>query len=610
MRRWGPLGLATLAMLAYAGVWGYGFASDDVALVDRLMRQGYEGIRPFLHPATGAIGSAGYEAYFRPMWVLLTAADYALWGTWAGGYHLTNWLLFAALAALVGKLAHQVTGDARAAWWAGAIFAVHPIHTLNVIWISGRTDALAALGVVGALSAGMAWRTGVHEKKWPGSVDNLHSGRQECLPHPCQNRKSIGGAGIPARPKDSATGPKRLIIEVFNKARWLLVALGAGLIGLAGKEMAYLLPLLFLVTEWTRLRMQGSARPMRGAARASVPFFSLVVLWGGVVLAASPFVGRFDWSASPGHVLTNWAGALVLLVFPFDYEPLVRFWLGRGEWLFASALGVALLGAALGALALAAVWRLRKSPAIFWGALWVGIALVPLYRLTMRWYLLLPSVGMCLALGFGIRRLENLRTPYGVCGTVVGVLLFVSYAGGLLSERMKWARADAVENSALRSLVTLSEAAPTPHRLVLTASPAKVARMPVFGGNTESFLRVAGVVVPDVRVLTTVALDNPDAEVRAAWMDSARLRVEIAPGDGEFLTPADYLAVTRRRRLSVGDHIPAEVGVATVLALDADGRPIALEVKLDEPANGAARWGHFSRGRFVPFNPPPSGPEL
>ena len=538
VNRWGLVGVAALAVAAFWGVWTYGFASDDVALVRRLVEQGWGGIAPFLTPATGALGKGGYLAYYRPAWVLLTAADYALWGTWPGGYHLTNVLLFALSAALVWQLVSDVTGDRRAAWWAGALFALHPIHTVSVIWISGRTDGIATLGILAALCANVRWR---------------QSGRR----------------------------------------RWLLLALLAGLLALGGKETGYMLPPIVIATEWARLRAANGANPVRHALRASVPFWSLVMLWAGVVLSSGTFVTQFAWSVSLRAAVTNLAGALVLLVWPFDYEPLVRFFVGRMELLLGAAVCTAVGAAAF-------VWWSRKHVALLWGMLWTGLGIALCYRLTMRWYLLLASVGVCVVLALLVRLAE--QRARGRAGVLIGVGLLVLFATGLAQERVKWAQADAFGQSALQSLVALAQREPVPESFILVTSPFKVRRMPVFGGNAESFLRVAGVRSCQVHVLSHASLDRADARVHLVWTDSTRLTLCMPPGDGMFMVAPDHRALTSRGRMPLGYRAPTELGTVAVQALDDDHRPVALEVTLDAP-HPSARWVALSGRRFVHVEP-------
>ena len=265
---------------------------------------------------------------------------------------------------------------------------------------------------------------------------------------------------------------------------------------------------------------------------------------------------------------------------------------------------VALIGGA------AAAWALRKNDGLLWGVLWMAFAVLPLYRVTMRWYLLLPSVGFCIA--FGALVAEGARTR-GRIVRVAGVVALLAYAGGLFGERLKWEQAEEVNRSAQTSLVALAEQAPPGGMLTLTTTPAKVARMPVFGGNTERFVRMAligrGVPVeslPRVRVLGMADLASPSAAPEVVWSDSARARVTLPSGEGTFVLPHNFLRSGGRSRPHVGDGFametaleafPARPDSGWVLAVDEHGRPVSLEFRLRrEP--GEIR-GNLVGGWFV-----------
>jgi tetratricopeptide (TPR) repeat protein len=84
-------------------------------------------------------------------------ADVSLFGTWAGGHHLTSVALHATsavvlLAALVG-----LTGRRWESAVAAATFALHPLRVESVAWVSERKDVLAALAWVAAMWAYAAW---------------------------------------------------------------------------------------------------------------------------------------------------------------------------------------------------------------------------------------------------------------------------------------------------------------------------------------------------------------------------------------------------------------------------------------------------------------------
>ncbi|OGR14717.1 MAG: hypothetical protein A2341_05030 [Deltaproteobacteria bacterium RIFOXYB12_FULL_58_9] len=92
----------------------------------------------------------GKYGYYRPIATVSFMLDRALYGLRPLGFHLTNiWLHFCccALMFLVGR---KVFPNSQAIAAIGALFfAIHPVHTENVAWISGRTDLLSTAFVLG-----------------------------------------------------------------------------------------------------------------------------------------------------------------------------------------------------------------------------------------------------------------------------------------------------------------------------------------------------------------------------------------------------------------------------------------------------------------------------
>jgi protein O-mannosyl-transferase len=118
---------------------------DDVQMVNGLLNVDHLDLKALFLP-----GSSGY--YYRPLIGLSFWLDKYLWGLEQSFMHLENLLIHALNAVLVFFLALQLLkrqgsaeGEGRyAALFAALLFAVHPINTEAVNWISGRTDPLAA----------------------------------------------------------------------------------------------------------------------------------------------------------------------------------------------------------------------------------------------------------------------------------------------------------------------------------------------------------------------------------------------------------------------------------------------------------------------------------
>ena len=144
--------LVVIVVGCYAPAVRDGFVWDDTALVlrDPLIRSWRlipEGFNHYLFV------DATPSDFYRPLQRLTYTVEYAFFGTRAEPYHATNIALHAAAAVALMLLMEKLltafgSPSNRARWIAviGAVaWAVHPVHTSAVVYVSGRADLLAAL---------------------------------------------------------------------------------------------------------------------------------------------------------------------------------------------------------------------------------------------------------------------------------------------------------------------------------------------------------------------------------------------------------------------------------------------------------------------------------
>lgn len=89
----------------------------------------------------------GGKEYYRPLATLSLMGDFYLFGGKTTGYHIGNILLHLLNSLLVYRLAKLYFKEEQSAdyyaFLAGLLFALHPVNTETVVWISCRPDLLS-----------------------------------------------------------------------------------------------------------------------------------------------------------------------------------------------------------------------------------------------------------------------------------------------------------------------------------------------------------------------------------------------------------------------------------------------------------------------------------
>jgi hypothetical protein len=106
--------------------------------------------------------------YFRPLVILSYFLDREIWGMHPVAMHLENILLHLGNALLVFFLTRQLLPEnlrkrSFVPIFAALLFALHPVNSESVVWVSGRTDLLAGFFVLLGVISLVRFKT---EKGW------------------------------------------------------------------------------------------------------------------------------------------------------------------------------------------------------------------------------------------------------------------------------------------------------------------------------------------------------------------------------------------------------------------------------------------------------------
>jgi len=132
-----------VTIAAYLPALRAGFVWDDDSYVtDNAALRSLDGLRRiWLQPG---VVPQYYPLTFTTFWV-----ENHLWGLQPFGYHLVNVLLHAVNALLVWLILRRLR--LPGAWFAAAVFALHPIQVESVAWITERKNVLSGLLFLSAL---------------------------------------------------------------------------------------------------------------------------------------------------------------------------------------------------------------------------------------------------------------------------------------------------------------------------------------------------------------------------------------------------------------------------------------------------------------------------
>jgi tetratricopeptide (TPR) repeat protein len=383
-----PALLCLLVLAVYANTFGLGFALDAVGLIKG---------DPRVHAVTAQNLAlvfrndywwpSSVDTLYRPLTTLSFLFNYAVLGNAesAAGYHTLNVLLHMANALLVFQLAGHWFRERKAAFFAAALWAVHPVATESVANIAGRADLLAAMAVLGGLLLYI-----------------------------------------------------RLLAVEGNRWRWLAVglfAIAAG--GLFSKESAAVLAGLMLLWDVTCGAGWRGGGVRRLAAYGAVACALALMLAARHLVFASAPAPEMPFVDNPlrgaGFWTARWSAIgiigmdLLLLVWPaalacergFDQIAPASF-ADPAVWLA--------LAAVVGILA-AVIARFRRDKLMFWAAGMFAIALLPVSNLVVligatmaERFLYLPSIGFALAVA-GLLDRAKARVPVQTIALVLVVLL-------------------------------------------------------------------------------------------------------------------------------------------------------------------------------------------
>jgi protein O-mannosyl-transferase len=262
--------LAATAFIVYAGTLVFRFVYDDrLQVVDNRVLTSWSYVPGyFAHHVWYLIDPHFAPNYYRPIFLLWLKLNYSLFGVSPAGWHLSSVALHVLATVQVYWLGRRLLKHQTAAAIAALLFAVHPVHVESVAWVSGVTDPLMCVSLLGSVLAFLRW----------------------------QEKRTVTAYAF---------------------------AMLFGAIALLSKEPAVVLPLLVAVSAWAATPRDSKLSP--NERWALLPFVALLVAYVVVRIHVIQGFAHNMGSASVRQMVLTWPAVIVFylrqLFAPYELSP-------------------------------------------------------------------------------------------------------------------------------------------------------------------------------------------------------------------------------------------------------------------------------------------------
>lgn len=129
--------ISLFTLLVYRHIYRADFFLDDYLHLHLVSR--------ITNPLTPYFTDLFMGAFFRPGVFLFWKINHVLFDLNATGYYATNIAFLLTLVGLVYFVIHNMTGNRRFTTWAVVLFAVNPVTSIGVLWLSNRFDLIGSV---------------------------------------------------------------------------------------------------------------------------------------------------------------------------------------------------------------------------------------------------------------------------------------------------------------------------------------------------------------------------------------------------------------------------------------------------------------------------------
>ncbi len=364
--------------------------------------------------------------FYRPISLTSLLVDYKLWGLSSVGFHFTNLLFHIACVVTVYFFIFYLFNDYRIALLSSLIFILHPIHTYNLYWISGRGDMIATLFYILSLI---------------------------------------------------------FMMEFLKKQqdKFIVFTILFAVLGILGKETVITIPLAWL---WIYIFLKNKNNVQK--MRLKVLFLIIVFIFIFLILRFLILKGSFNIPGiykyfNVSYYFKNILKLTGFLTIPFGYE-FFELLYSKYPAIFLSTAIVCVFG-----MIIFFYFVCRKDKAFFYILIFFIIITLPFFQLVMRWYLYLPSVGFSLFIGYLIYKVKRGKKRYG--RIILGIYLFLCVIGYMYYTYV-WYLNSNFNKELIKKIIMLMKQHRDKKYFYIVNLPAKIYRCPTFGYGFEHTVRL------------------------------------------------------------------------------------------------------------------------
>ena len=495
------------------------FVSEDLKfalLIDDLTF--FESLRSIWFPSAAFLNEGGL---FRPIVSTVNLIDYSIWGTNAFGYHLTNALIHLINVQLVYHFSLRLFNRVDISFLCSIIFLFHPILAHSVYWISGRTDMIACSFYLTSL---------------------------------IMTDKYLKGMDV----------------------KYFILSQVSFFAALLSKEISVTLPLaqlwLILYHRYSLNRAIILKPVITRFVALSAFVMALFLIYRLIIFDKSPFM--IDNIYNIGgifHYFINGIKIVSFLAIPFGHHSFEGLVFDYKLYLLVVTIPVAIR-------ILMLVFKKRKGLggelALFTLLI---ISVLPIFKLTMRWYMYIPAVFFAMLIANIIYRLwERSNIPKAVISIYLALNIF-----GCLTNYSVWLENSGINRTLVSQLVEWIENESKADTFVILNFPAKINRTATFVAGFEDLIYLK-LKEKDKKVIRPVNINHQlgmfPTDINH---DGKKITINSCESSSHCLLGSDRQRL-RLSNLSPGDIIKTSVGDIFIEKTNQAGQAVRVSLVMDE----------------------------